>query len=72
MILNVIVVSENMRPWLISCKYTRERMGPGLQDTTHCLIAWKHLKDRDACAERKIRIPTQAGIRKPDLVKHRD
>ena len=32
----------------------------------------RSLKDRDACVERETRIPTQEGIRKPDLiVKHR-
>ena len=28
----------------------------------------RSLKDRDACVEREVRIPTQEGIRKPDLM----
>ena len=61
-----------MRASPIFRKYARERMVPGLQGTNHCLIAWKDVKDRDACVERKIRIPTQEGVRKPDLVKHQN
>ena len=62
-----------MRVSLISCKYAQERMGQGLKGMTMIDCVERSLKDRDACVERETRIPTQEGIREPDLmVKHRD
>ena len=58
-----------MRPSLISCKYAQERMSNDVERHTSMLNCFERsLKDRDACVEREVRIPTQEVIRQPDLM----